>query len=192
MTPPGKDYIINKKEDMTTERIIIYDDCKNDEAMRSRIWKISTMVSSVLIVIIAIFLLTKLFTTNPLEGSWVNEDGSLELKVQSGGELTAVLPEFAEGGQVEVPMSYTIDKGEKTISILDNEEEMQKIADGSDGLYTAEMLENAVSSVTTSFDYSIDQDELTLTEREYGEQIVFTKNRKRILYPARKLRGFER
>ena len=26
-------------------------------------------------------------------------------------------------------MSYTIDKGEKTISILDNEEEMQKIAD---------------------------------------------------------------
>ena len=100
---------------------------KNDEAMRSRIWKISTMVSSVLIVIIAIFLLTKLFTTNPLEGSWVNEDGSLELKVQSGGELTAVLPEFAEGGQVEVPMSYTIDKGEKTISILDNEEEMQKI-----------------------------------------------------------------
>ena len=148
---------------------------KNDEAMRSRIWKISTMVSSVLIVIIAIFLLTKLFTTNPLEGSWVNEDGSLELKVQSGGELTAVLPEFAEGGQVEVPMSYTIDKVEKTISILDNEEEMQKIADGSDGLYTAEMLENAVSSVTTSFDYSIDQDELTLTEREYGEQIVFTK-----------------
>lgn len=86
-----------------------------------------------------------------------------------------MLPEFAEGGQVEVPMSYTIDKGEKTISILDNEEEMQKIADGSDGLYTAEMLENAVSSVTTSFDYSIDQDELTLTEREYGEQIVFTK-----------------
>ena len=28
LTPPGKDYIINKKEDMTTERIIIYDDCK--------------------------------------------------------------------------------------------------------------------------------------------------------------------
>ena len=137
---------------------------KNDEAMRSRIWKISTMVSSVLIVIIAIFLLTKLFTTNPLEGSWVNEDGSLELKVQSGGELTAVLPEFAEGGQ-----DYFDQIQAKA------EEEMQKIEDGSDGLYTAEMLENAVSSVTTSFDYSIDQDELTLTEREYGEQIVFTK-----------------
>ena len=161
---------------------------KNDEAMRSRIWKISTMVSSVLIVIIAIFLLTKLFTTNPLEGEWIDENGRIDLNIKSNGTMTMMVLDFAEatisgdddeeeeeGGQVEVPMSYTIDKGEKTISILDNEEEMQKIADGSDGLYTAEMLENAVSSVTTSFDYSIDQDELTLTEREYGEQIVFTK-----------------
>ena len=89
--------------------------------------------------------------------------------------MTAVLPEFAEGGQVDVPMSYTIDKDEKTITILDDTEEMEKLADESDGLYTAEMLENAVSSVTTSFDYSVDQEELTLTEREYGEQLVFTK-----------------
>lgn len=148
---------------------------KNDEAMRSRIWRIATMVSSALIVIIAIFLLTKLFTTNPLEGSWVNEDGSLEIRFRSSGEMTAVLPEFAEGGQVTVPMSYTIDKDEKTITILDDDEQMQKLADESGGLYTAEMLENAVSSVTTSFDYSVDQEELTLTEREYGEQLVFTK-----------------
>ena len=140
---------------------------KNDEAMRSRIWRVATMVSSVLIVLIAIFLLTKLFTTNPLEGSWVNEDGSLEIRFRGNGKMTAVLPEFAEGGQVDVPMSYTIDKDEKT--------EMEKLADESDGLYTAEMLENAVSSVTTSFDYSVDQEELTLTEREYGEQLVFTK-----------------
>ena len=53
---------------------------KRDEAIRSKIWRIATIVSSVLIVLIAIFLLTKLFTTNPVEGSWVNEDGSLELK----------------------------------------------------------------------------------------------------------------
>ena len=133
------------------------------------------MVSSVLIVIIAIFLLTKLFTTNPLEGTWVNEDGSLEIRFRNNGKMTAILPEFAEDGQVDVPMSYTIDKDEKTITILDDEEEMQRLADESDGLYTAEMLENAVSSVTTSFDYSVDQEELTLTEREYGEQVIFTK-----------------
>ena len=43
---------------------------KNDEAKRSKIWTVVTLVSSVLIVLIAVFLLTKLFTTNPLEGSW--------------------------------------------------------------------------------------------------------------------------
>ena len=42
----------------------------NDEAKRSKIWMIVTAVTSVLIVIIAIFLLTKMFTGNPLEGKW--------------------------------------------------------------------------------------------------------------------------
>ena len=30
-------------------------------------------------------------------------------------------------------------------------------------------------SVTTTFDYSVDQEQLTLTEREYGEQMTFIK-----------------
>ena len=42
---------------------------KNDEVKRSRLWRIALLVSSVLIVLVVIFLLTKLFTTNPLEGS---------------------------------------------------------------------------------------------------------------------------
>ena len=45
---------------------------KNDEAKRSKIWRIVTLVSSVLIIVIAIFLLTKLFTANPLEGTWAS------------------------------------------------------------------------------------------------------------------------
>lgn len=60
---------------------------KNDEAMRSRIWKISTMVSSVLIVIIAIFLLTKLFTTNPLEGSWSMRMEAWSLRSKAAASL---------------------------------------------------------------------------------------------------------
>ena len=54
---------------------------KNDEAKRSKIWRIVTLVSSVLIIVIAIFLLTKLFTANPLEGTWVDRKGqTLEVK----------------------------------------------------------------------------------------------------------------
>ena len=72
-------------------------------------------------------------------------------------------------------VSFTYLKGNiKNISISYDEEELRAIAEGSEGLYTEEMLENALSPVTTSFDYSVDQEELTLTEREYGEQFVFT------------------
>ena len=74
---------------------------KNDEEKRSRIWRIVTTVSSALIVIIGIYLLTKMFTTNPLEGEWIDENGT--------------------------------------------------------------------------FSYSVDKKQLTLSEREYGEQMIFTK-----------------
>ena len=35
----------------------------------------------VLIIIVAIFLLMKMFTGNPLEGSWTDEDGNMNLKM---------------------------------------------------------------------------------------------------------------
>ena len=121
---------------------------KNDEAKRSKIWRIVTLVSSVLIIVIAIFLLTKLFTANPLEGTWVDEDRSLRLSIKSNGTIDVNVPEVAE---------------------------FEKLAKKSDGKYTQEDLKNALDSVTTTFDYSVDQEQLTLTEREYGEQMTFIK-----------------
>lgn len=56
---------------------------KNDEEKRSRIWRIVTTVSSALIVIIGIYLLTKMFTTNPLEGEWIDENGRIDLNIKS-------------------------------------------------------------------------------------------------------------
>lgn len=52
----------------------------------------------------------------------------------------------------------------------------RKIAEKSDGQYTTETLKNAVQSIGTTFEYSIDDGTLTLTEREYGEQMMFNKN----------------
>lgn len=68
-----------------------------------------------------------------------------------------------------------LDKDEKTVTIKMNDSEVEKAVKRSDGILTEETLENALSSVTTTFDYSVDRDTLTLTEREYGEQMVFTK-----------------
>lgn len=146
---------------------------KNDEAKRSKIWRIVTSVSSVLIIIIAIFLLTKLFTTNPLEGDWAGDDGNLNMSIKSNGKMSVTISEVADVSDVTVNMNYTMDKEEKTIIITADESELKDMAEKSDGQYTEDALENALDSIVDTFDYSVDQGQLTLTEREYGDQLIF-------------------
>ena len=113
----------------------------NDEAKRSKIWTVVTAVTSVLIVIIAIFLLMKMFTGNPLEGSWTDEDGNMDLKIGRNGD----------GEETQVPMTYTLSKESKTISIQEDDNKIQEIAEKSNGQYTEETLKNAVQSIGTTF-----------------------------------------
>ena len=147
----------------------------NDEAKRSKIWTVVTAVTSVLIVIIAIFLLMKMFTGNPLEGSWTDEDGNMDLKIGRNGQMTVILPASGDGEETQVPMTYTLSKESKTISIQEDYNKIQEIAEKSNGQYTEETLKNAVQSIGTTFEYSIDGGTMTLTEREYGEQMMFNK-----------------
>ena len=134
-----------------------------------------TAVTSVLIVIIAIFLLMKMFTGNPLEGSWTDEDGNMDLKIGRNGQMTVILPASGDGEETQVPMTYTLSKESKTISIQEDDNKIQEIAEKSNGQYTEETLKNAVQSIGTTFEYSIDGGTMTLTEREYGEQMMFNK-----------------
>ena len=147
----------------------------NDEAKRSKIWTVVTAVTSVLIVIKAIFLLMKMFTGNPLEGSWTDEDGNMDLKIGRNGQMTVILPASGDGEETQVPMTYTLSKESKTISIQEDDNKIQEIAEKSNGQYTEETLKNAVQSIGTTFEYSIDGGTMTLTEREYGEQMMFNK-----------------
>ncbi len=148
---------------------------KNDEAKRSQIWRIVMTVSSVLIIVGAVLLLMKLFTTNPLEGEWTDEDGFFDMAISKDGTLVFTIPEAEEAASVDVDMRYTMNKEEKTITIMADESGFQKLADQSQGQYTEDEIRNALKSVVTTFDYSVDQERLTLTEREYGEQLVLVK-----------------
>ncbi len=130
---------------------------------------------TILIIVGAILLLTKLFTTNPLEGDWADEDGSFNMSVMKNGSIVFSIPEAEEASGVDVDMKYTLNKEEKTITIMADEAGFQEVADRSDGQYTEEEIRQALSSVITTFDYSVDQEQLTLTEREYGEQLVLIK-----------------
>lgn len=148
---------------------------KNDEAKRSRIWRRVVLISSVLIVVTAVFLLTKLFTTNPLEGVWSDEDGRLNLDIKSNGSMVVTILELAEDGSASIDMKYTIDRDDKIITITGDEEKIQKLAEKAGEQYTEEELRNMLASISTTFDYSVDQRRLTLSEREYGEQLIFLK-----------------
>ncbi|MDO4313632.1 MAG: hypothetical protein Q4C52_11170 [Eubacteriales bacterium] len=142
---------------------------------RSKIWQIVMTVSSVLIIVIAAFFLVKMFRSNPLEGIWRSEDSDLILNIKGSSSLTASVPEALEGEDIKLKLSYALDKEEKTISIKADEAAIEKAVKDSDGQITEETLESALGAILTTFDYSVDQEELTLTEREYGEQMVFIK-----------------
>ena len=148
---------------------------KNDENKRSTLWMAATIGSSVVIILIAVYLLTKLFTSNPLEGSWEDEDGSLSMTIKANGTLTVNVPELLDNEDVDVLMNYTLDRDEKTIAIHLDDDEFERLLEVSDGKYTKEMLSQSVDSVVTTFSYSVDRSCLTLTEREYGEQMIFLK-----------------
>ena len=129
-------------------------------------------VSSAVIILIAVYLLVKVFTGNPLQGTWVNEDSNVEMEIKSGSSLTLRVPDFAEESSVNVKLDYSLDKDDKIFTISEDKEELKKLADKSDGMYTEEALEAALGSYMTSFTYSVDGEQLTLTEREYGDQMV--------------------
>ena len=148
---------------------------KNDEVKRSKIWRIVTAVSTVVQLMGVVLLLTKLFTTNPLEGEWADEDGSFNMSILKNGSMVITIPEEGADLSVDVDMKYTLNKDEKTITITPDEAGFQKLADKTGGQYTEEEIRQALSTVITTFDYSVDQEQLTLTEREYGEQLVLIK-----------------
>ena len=148
---------------------------KNDENKRSTLWRVAAYGSSVLIVLIAVYLLTKLFTSNPLEGSWEDEDGNIGITIKKNGTVIVNVPEFGSDKGVDVRMNYALDKEEKTISIHPDEKEFERLSEASGGQYTKEELYQAVTPVVTTFNYSVDRSYLTLTEREYGEQMMFLK-----------------
>lgn len=148
---------------------------KNDEEKRSKIWGVITSVTTVLIIVIAAFFLFKLFMGNPLEGNWLHDESDTTLRIHGNGTLEVEFDELNEEADVKVKMDYVIDKDAKTITIKTNDAEITKAAESADEEITKDRLEMAVNSFATTFDYNMEQSTLTLTEREYGEQMIFHK-----------------
>ena len=137
---------------------------KNDEEKRNRLWKTVMAVSTVLIIIIVVFFIIRLFTSNPLEGTWLHEDSDLRITIENDGTARIVWPEKFDDSQEEAVMEYTVDKDMKTLTLSQNEAQKQEDAD------LAALVEDGLGG---TYSYSIEQNEMTLTEREYGSQMIF-------------------
>ena len=163
----------------------IYMFTQEQEVKRSKEWKVVMAISSILIIVIAVFFLFRMFHSNPLEGTWVNEENDMTLKIKGGTTMVMEVPGALDGNDMELQLKYTIDRSEKMITIEVDDAEIQKALDNSDGTLTEETVKNEADQITSSYDYSVEQDEMTLTEREYGDQLTFVRIIQRIYIAVR-------
>lgn len=140
---------------------------KNSEEKRNTAWRTVMTVSSVLIVIIAVFFVVKLFTGNPLEGTWVSEDNGIRMEVRGDDSVVITRINGDEDGD-SYTLDVSVDKKNKTFTVQLNNDSVRENTDN-----TAVLSEDDQDPFGGTYSYSIENDTLTLTEREYGDQIVF-------------------
>lgn len=145
---------------------------QRDEEKRSKAWVIVMIVSTLIIVALIAFFATRTVYGNPLEGEWISEEKGYHLDIDDD-DIT--VEATIDGQYVEVDLYYTLDKTERIITLKSSTAAYAEAADDTNGNLTASEINEALSEFVASYDYSIEGDTLTLTEREYSEQFTFTK-----------------
>lgn len=146
---------------------------KNDDHTRSIIWRSVMSVTSVVIILIAVFFLVRMFTMNPLEGTWDYEDSDLIMTIKGNNTAIIKWPDEFDGNQIAVSMDYDIDSKTKTFSLRLNTDAVKKAAD-SEGI-SEDVITQALDRLDGTYDYNMEQNQLTLTDREYDSQLIFEK-----------------
>lgn len=146
---------------------------KNDDHTRSIIWRSVMSITSVVIILIAVFFLVRMFTMNPLEGTWDYEDSDLIMTIKGNNTAIIKWPDEFDDNQIAVSMDYDIDSKTKTFSLRLNTDAVKKAAD-SEGI-SEDVITQALDRLDGTYDYNMEQNQLTLTDREYGSQLIFEK-----------------
>lgn len=149
---------------------------KNDEKERSFLFRIVIWTASVLIIAVAAYFLIRSFARNPIAGTWEYQDDNITMIIQSDDKVELQFDNLQDVSEIKVTMDCRVDKSEKTLEIMGlQQSEIDKLLSQYDSKLTESALETAISRFTTSFDYSMERQTLTLTDREYGEQMIFDK-----------------
>lgn len=149
---------------------------KNDEKERSFLFRIVIWTATILIIIVAAYFLIRSFARNPIAGTWEYQDDNITMTIQNDDKVKLLFQNLQEVSGLEVTMDCQVDKSEKMLVIKGLQpSEIEEILKKHDGKLTESVLQTALSRFVTSFDYSMERQTLTLTDREYGEQMIFDK-----------------
>ncbi len=144
---------------------------KNSEEKRNTAWRTVLTVSSVLIIIVAVFFVVKLFTDNPLEGTWVSDEGDITLTFTDERESVIV-----QNGTISVTTECSVDKSSKVLTVRVSDEAVREQAEDTNGEITETQIRDLLDNIGGTYEYNIENTTLTLTEREYGSQMTFEKD----------------
>ena len=145
----------------------------NNEEKRNKIWQLATAVSTILIIVLAVYFLTKIFTDNPLAGTWHHEDSDLVLSISDDGFADLQWKDGEDISKVQVTMKYSMDKDLKTFVLSADETSLQEAQAQIKDDQLKDKIRSNVSALSATYDYSVEQHQLILTDREYGEQLIF-------------------
>lgn len=146
----------------------------NDEEKRSQIWRIVTVAATITIILIAGFFAIKMYTDNPLIGKWTHQGSELTMDIQKS-EIIIYDGELVPNQIATYSMNYELNRDAKTIHLTVGNGEISKVEKELGDMATETAVQESMQSMETTYGYSLDGDELTLTDQEYGEQMVFDK-----------------
>ena len=131
------------------------------------------IISSVIIIFVAVYFLIKVMNENPVVGEWVDDDGNYAINILNNGKL--YVTDFTEEDAEEMELLYKIDKETRMIAISSDEKVLEDVMEVSDSEHALDAMELEFNDQTVIFEYSVDNDQLILTERDYGDQLILIK-----------------
>ncbi|MBQ8802030.1 MAG: hypothetical protein IJZ53_00140 [Tyzzerella sp.] len=138
---------------------------QRDEKKRSILWRIVTIGSTLIIILVLGFFITDSVFGNPLEGEWIAEEKGYYLEIDDENELT--VEGTFNGKFQEIDLFYTMDKAAKTITIHGDAEIT--------ALWTTEETSEYGDAGSVTFEYNLERKTLVLIDPEYGNQFTFTR-----------------
>lgn len=137
----------------------------------NKTWWIVLVIATVVIGIVATFFIVKNINGNPLEGKWKSKEQGYFLEIEKDDEAT--LKTTIQSEEVTVKVYYTLDKDAKTITFKPNFKSCEEAAKATNDALTASEIDAYITDLMMAFDYSLEKDTLTLTEREYADKFTF-------------------